>query len=164
MILLMQSTAAGVQSVFWMNGILWVTLFTVFFAAVLIGRKHHREMKVWMEKIKKHEEQLRVLENMRAELISEINHDLRNPLTSLQGSLAILDGGLAGPLSKEGKKMAKIAANNCERLSELVNELIELENESTAPLLEEEKMMLLKNFSERHQKTLAKQAAASQQS
>jgi len=160
MLLFLQSNAAGVQSVFWMNGILWVTLFTGFFAALLIGRKHHRELKLWIEKVKKHEQQLRALDEMRSELISEINHDLKNPLTSLQGSLALLEGGMAGPLSKEGKKMTKIAVDNCEKLSELVNELIELESESTAPLLEEEKMILLKNFSERHHKIVSKKSAS----
>lgn len=63
------------------------------------------------------------IENTKAELITNISHDLKTPLTSIVGYLEILD---KGDLDEETrKKYIGIAYNKSLRLKDLVNELFE---------------------------------------
>lgn len=71
------------------------------------------------EKIEKEKK----IENTKAELITNISHDLKNPLTSIVGYLEILDNGEVDTETR--KKYIGIAYNKSLRLKNLVNELFE---------------------------------------
>ncbi len=58
-------------------------------------------------------------------------HELRIPLTSIQGSLGLLRTGQLGCLSDEGRRVLAIAINNANRLNRLADAI---ENKSTAPM------------------------------
>ena len=68
---------------------------------------------------------IRRLETVRTEFITNLSHELRTPLSILAGYLetmedpALLRGG-------EGKEVMKVLQRNCERLTMLVNDLLEL--------------------------------------
>lgn len=57
--------------------------------------------------------------------VSLVSHELRSPLTSLRGSLALLRSGLTGEIPPDGKAMLEIAERNTQRLLNLVNELLD---------------------------------------
>ncbi|CAN1209598.1 histidine kinase [Tumidithrix helvetica PCC 7403] len=59
------------------------------------------------------------------EFIAELSHELRNPLTSLQSTLKLLDTGQLGTI--EGRQMLEIANKNAERLVRLVHNLLDLQ-------------------------------------
>lgn len=66
------------------------------------------------------------LEKLRADFTAMIIHDLRSPLTALLSAVAILEDGLAGPLSTEQKEwLAKIEVG-ADNLLNLVNEFLDL--------------------------------------
>jgi PAS domain S-box-containing protein len=67
------------------------------------------------------------VERMKTEFISTISHELRTPLTSIAGSLGLVAGGVAGPLPERAQHMVAIAQKNSERLSTLINDLLDLE-------------------------------------
>lgn len=67
------------------------------------------------------------VQRMKDELIAIVNHELRTPLTSLQGSIELLLTGKLGELSEQGQRMLEIAANNIERLTQLTDSLLTLE-------------------------------------
>jgi HAMP domain-containing protein len=70
--------------------------------------------------------ELRQADNLRRELVTHVSHDLRTPLTSLQGYLETLSLK-EGELSAEDQKAyLQIALSHCRRLSTLVSELFEL--------------------------------------
>lgn len=50
-----------------------------------------------------------------------ISHEMRTPLTSIQGVLGLLYMGQFGSLSEEGRKLLEIALNNTRRLTRLAN-------------------------------------------
>jgi len=56
-----------------------------------------------------------------------VSHELRTPLTSIRGSLGLLAGGAAGEISHAAKKMIDIAYKNSERLTRLVNDILDIE-------------------------------------
>jgi len=67
------------------------------------------------------------IERMKSEFISTVSHELRTPLTSIRGSLGLVMGGSAGVLPEQAKTLIDIAGKNCERLIQLVNDILDME-------------------------------------
>jgi PAS domain S-box-containing protein len=67
------------------------------------------------------------IDRLKSEFITTVSHELRTPLTSIRGSLGLLAGGAAGDLSSTAKKMVDIAYKNSERLTRLVNDILDIE-------------------------------------
>jgi PAS domain S-box-containing protein len=61
------------------------------------------------------------------ELISLVSHELRTPMTSLLGALDLLGSGQLGTLTPQGQQVLTIATTNTERLTRLVNDILDLE-------------------------------------
>ncbi|OLP15860.1 hypothetical protein BST81_23830 [Leptolyngbya sp. 'hensonii'] len=61
------------------------------------------------------------------EFISIVSHELRTPLTAIQGALELLDSGLVDPSSNRGQQVIKIAVKGADRLSRLVNDMLDLD-------------------------------------
>ncbi|MBK9070582.1 MAG: response regulator [Myxococcales bacterium] len=68
---------------------------------------------------------VRAIERKRAEVASELAHDLRSPLTSIAGAIELVTSGYAGELSPKQLQyldMAKIAANKMTQLLDTLSE------------------------------------------
>jgi signal transduction histidine kinase len=71
--------------------------------------------------------QKREVQRMKDEFISIVSHELRTPLTSIRGALGLLEGGVVGQLAEEASELVRIARSNADRLSKLVNDILDLE-------------------------------------
>jgi len=69
---------------------------------------------------------LRQADGLRRELVTHVSHDLRTPLTSLQGYLETLSMKKGELSYREQEEYLRIALSHCRRLSALVSELFEL--------------------------------------
>lgn len=69
----------------------------------------------------------RELEGLKDDFVSTVSHELRTPLTSIRGALALLVGGVLGPLPADVMELVQIARTNSERLIRLINDLLDLE-------------------------------------
>lgn len=69
----------------------------------------------------------RKIEKMKNEFVSVVSHELRTPLTSIRGSLGLLAGGAAGSLTDQGERMVKVALESSERLTRLINDMLDIE-------------------------------------
>ncbi len=67
------------------------------------------------------------LERMKSEFIAMLTHDLKTPLTSIHGILALLEEGVLGRLSEQGVEMTKRVRITCKRLLRLINDMLDLE-------------------------------------
>jgi len=67
------------------------------------------------------------LERMKSEFISTVSHELRTPLTSIRGALDLVLGKSAAQLPDKARKMLEMAARNSERLTLLINDILDLE-------------------------------------
>ncbi|EKE87561.1 PAS domain S-box protein [Idiomarina xiamenensis] len=67
------------------------------------------------------------LETMKSEFISTVSHELRTPLTSISGALGLINGGIAGTLPESASRMIEIAYKNSQRLTYLINDLLDME-------------------------------------
>lgn len=67
------------------------------------------------------------VERMKDEFISTVSHELRTPLTSICGSLGLLQGGVGGELNPKAEELVAIANSNSERLTLLINDILDME-------------------------------------
>lgn len=66
-------------------------------------------------------------QQLQDEFISAVSHELRTPVTSIRGSLKILHDEGFGPMPAMQKKLVEIGLRNSERLSTLVNDILDME-------------------------------------
>ncbi|MBX2864670.1 MAG: PAS domain S-box protein, partial [Leptolyngbyaceae cyanobacterium MAG.088] len=66
-------------------------------------------------------------DQLKDEFVSVVSHELRTPLTSIHGSLKLLTTGRLGQLEAQGQELLEIALNNTERLTRLINDVLDLE-------------------------------------
>lgn len=67
------------------------------------------------------------VDKMKTEFISTVSHELRTPLTSISGALGLLASHLADSLPESMQNMLRIACSNSRRLSQLINDLLDIE-------------------------------------
>jgi PAS domain S-box-containing protein len=69
----------------------------------------------------------RAVERMKDEFVSVVSHELRTPLTSIRGALGLLDSGVLDASPDQASRMVHIALNSSERLSRLVDDILDIE-------------------------------------
>ena len=67
------------------------------------------------------------IERMKRDFVAMVSHDLRTPLTSIQGFLSLLQVGALGQLSDSGQESLTIANSSISRLIKLVSDLLDME-------------------------------------
>ncbi|MBU0816484.1 MAG: PAS domain-containing protein, partial [Gammaproteobacteria bacterium] len=67
------------------------------------------------------------LDAMKGEFVSTVSHELRTPLTSISGALGLVCGGALGPVTEQTQAMLDIAYKNSQRLTHLINDLLDME-------------------------------------
>ena len=73
-------------------------------------------------------------ERMKSEFVSTVSHELRTPLTAISGSLGLIMGGKLGELPTQALSMVDMAHKNSQRLSHLINDLLDIEKLSAGQM------------------------------
>ena len=68
----------------------------------------------------------RRVERMKDEFLATVSHELRTPLTSVLGALGLLAAGAGGVLPGPAAELASVARRNGERLSRLIDDVLDL--------------------------------------
>lgn len=68
----------------------------------------------------------RRIDRMKDEFLATVSHELRTPLTSVLGALELLSAGAAGELPADAQELALVAQRNGERLSRLIDDVLDL--------------------------------------
>jgi signal transduction histidine kinase len=71
--------------------------------------------------------EIRRLERIKSEFVSVVSHELRTPLTSVRGSLGLVMHDAAGQLPDSARELLRVAERNAERLSLLIDDLLDVE-------------------------------------
>ncbi len=71
-------------------------------------------------------QQLLETDRLKTEFIESVSHELRGPVTAVNGAMQVLDQHLAGGLDEDGEKLMDIAKTGTERLVGLVNNLLDI--------------------------------------
>ena len=67
------------------------------------------------------------VDRLKNEFVSTVSHELRTPLTSIRGSLSLMKASVFGELPEQISRMVEIADSNAERLSRLINDILDIE-------------------------------------
>ncbi len=71
------------------------------------------------------------LDQIKSEFVSTVSHELRTPLTSIKGALGLIDTGDQTRLLPAHVRLIEIARSNADRLSHIVNDILDLEKISS---------------------------------
>jgi PAS domain S-box-containing protein len=70
--------------------------------------------------------ELRRLDELKSSFMALVSHELRTPLTSIKGAAHLLKTTMSGGFSPEQSELVGIVHNNTERLTRLVNNLLDM--------------------------------------
>lgn len=70
---------------------------------------------------------LEEVQRLKQDFVNMISHDLKTPLTSIVGNLALVSADAFGPLSERGKHIVSTSEKQAARLVNLINDLLLLE-------------------------------------
>jgi len=70
-------------------------------------------------------DQQKLYEKLQNDFIANISHEFRTPITSILGSLDLLNSGKVGDLPEKFEKLVNITFNNAKRLKLLVNDIVD---------------------------------------
>src|SRR5262249_11440128 len=89
------------------------------------------------------------IELLKREFVSMVSHDLRTPLTSVQGTLALFSRGVYGEIPQPGMLRLASAEKSTRRLIKLVNDLLEIEKLEADGLLMHKEQVCADDVTER---------------
>jgi signal transduction histidine kinase len=72
---------------------------------------------------------------MKDEFVSTVSHELRTPLTAIRGALTILERETQGRLDPRGTQMMAMANKNAQRLTTLINDILDIEKLGSGTLV-----------------------------
>ena len=75
--------------------------------------------------------ELQELDRMKDEFISTVSHELRTPLTAIYGALSIIANGVLDNDVQKRTELLKTALSNSERLTLLINDLLDMQKLSS---------------------------------
>jgi PAS domain S-box-containing protein len=74
------------------------------------------------------------LDKIKNEFVSTVSHELRTPLTSIKGALGLLTASKTKNFTTAETRLVEIASSNADRLTDIVNDILDLEKISSGEL------------------------------
>ena len=84
------------------------------------------ELLATIQRLREANRELETLDQTKADLVANVSHELKTPLTALRGYLELMTDGDLGAISDEAQRAAMICRKNVQRLSLRVEELVQL--------------------------------------
>ncbi len=88
-------------------------------------KEQQHELEIRARELEGANEQLREIDHAKDVFLSNVSHELRTPLSTLQGYIEMLNLGSLGELNASQAGAIGVMARNGERLSKLINEMLE---------------------------------------
>ncbi|CAI3797367.1 sensor histidine kinase [Rheinheimera sp. MM224] len=86
-----------------------------------------RQLEISLSQLAENNRELKRLNNLKDEFISTVSHELRTPLTSIRGAVGLLASKAVAEDSQHYQQLLQTALGNSERLSQLINDLLDLQ-------------------------------------
>lgn len=79
------------------------------------------------QKLMESNERLKELDNLKTDFLMTASHELRTPLTIIRQFISVVKTGIVGDINKEQDECLESSLKNCDRLANLVNDLLDFE-------------------------------------
>ena len=86
-----------------------------------------KQLEKSLSEVAKANRELTRLDQLKDEFISTVSHELRTPLTSIRGAVGLIAQHVVEPGSDSYDLLVTTAVSNCERLSQLINDLLDVQ-------------------------------------
>ncbi|MDF3125528.1 sensor histidine kinase [Rheinheimera sp. 1928-s] len=86
-----------------------------------------RQLELSLSQLAENNKELKRLNNLKDEFISTVSHELRTPLTSIRGAVGLIASKAVDQNSEHYQQLLHTALGNSERLSQLINDLLDLQ-------------------------------------
>jgi len=77
----------------------------------------------------------------KSEFVSNVSHELRTPMTAIKGYTDLLHAGAVGPINEDQERFLEIIKNNADRLTALINDLLDISRVETGRVRFEPRLM-----------------------
>jgi signal transduction histidine kinase len=84
------------------------------------------ELLATIQRLREANRELETLDQTKADLVANVSHELKTPLTALRGYIELMTEGELGDLPTDAHRAAQICGKNVQRLSLRVEELVQL--------------------------------------
>lgn len=78
------------------------------------------------QKVLQNMEQLKTLDQAKSEFLNIARHELRTPMTSIKGSLGLVNSGAIGEVDTSVKDLVQIAEHETDRMIRLINDFLDM--------------------------------------
>jgi len=86
------------------------------------------------------------VERLKSNFVAGISHELRTPLVSMRQSLSLILNKTTGPITQQQEEFLSIADRNLQRLTNLINDLLDLSKLEAGKMTISRKSSLLENI------------------
>jgi len=93
---------------------------------VLEERQRFIKLRDWGAQLERVNQELKKLDEMKSEFISLASHELRTPLTAVRCAIQLMLAGKSGKINRTQKKFLSMSETNMNRLTKIVNDLLDL--------------------------------------
>ena len=102
--------------------------------------EHARLLEERNAELRRANEELKRLSQLKSDLVSMVSHELRTPLATVKEFTSILADEIAGPLNKDQQEYLGIIRSNLDRLARIIDDLLDMAK------LEAGRVLLQKSF------------------
>ncbi|WP_088625472.1 cell wall metabolism sensor histidine kinase WalK [Oceanicola sp. 22II-s10i] len=135
-----------------LSSYIWLQFFTVAFVMYFIldvSRLYlgmYKKNLAHLESLEEEHEKVKAAFRVKSNFVSTVSHELRTPLTSIKGSLDLMAAGSLGPVPDHLKSVLDLAGRNCERLSALINDILDVQSLEAGRFVSELKPLSVEDF------------------
>jgi signal transduction histidine kinase len=122
--------------------------------------KVNEELSKTNEELSQANEELKSLDRMKDDFLSNVSHEFKTPLTSIQGYSQLISDGTLGEVNEQQQKAVETVLRNSERLRRLVDSLLYLSRAQSGKLNYSFEKLDIKDILEHAVQDLALQAAS----
>jgi signal transduction histidine kinase len=93
---------------------------------VLEEKQRFVKLKDFADQLEKTNQELRKIDSMKSEFVSVASHELRTPLAAIKNAVQLMLSGKTGEVNENQKKFLSMAERNIDRLTNILNDLLNL--------------------------------------
>jgi len=93
---------------------------------VLEERQRFVRLKDFADQLERTNQELRKIDSMKSEFVSVASHELRTPLAAIKNAVQLMLSGKTGEINENQKKFLSMAERNINRLTNILNDLLNL--------------------------------------
>jgi len=97
--------------------------------------EHTRLLEERNMELRRANEELKRLNQLKSDFVTMVSHELRTPMSTVKEFAGIIQEGIAGPTSPEQRQYLAIIQENVDRLSRIINDLLDMAQIESGQLL-----------------------------